>query len=411
MRWTLSFIVLFLFALVPACKRDDSTGGNVGPAPQISSVNPNIVNPGTTGVEGRIHGSNFGGLMSVNLGNGVAVEQFQRLNDSEIYIFFSVNRDAQPGPKTVVVATATGATSSDSVFSVGDNRLPEAKFTVVPFRGIKGTPFRFNASNSDDDGSIVSYKWNFGDGKTATGRQVSHSYNRDGAFSATLTVTDNKNATASSFRFIEVDASKSPIASFTVSPTSGDINTTFTFDGSASKDPDGKITNFFWNFGDGGSARGEQVQHNFARTGGFGVALVVTDNSGESGVFSRRVDIGGGGPGPGPGPGPNPGPGTVCTQPAGNQGFIFGSVVGVNGNSAIVQFPQGTNCSNSFYLCGDMRKANTSGRDEFFGIIKSMSDLGNGQMAVENDCPLNWPPQIGTQVFLYYKSCSVNSCP
>jgi hypothetical protein len=58
-----------------------------------------------------------------------------------------------------------------------------------------------------------------------------------------------------------------------------------------------------------------------------------------------------------------------------------------------------------------MRKAHTSGRDEFFGIIKSMTDLGGGLFEVYNDCPLNWPPQNGTRVFLYWKPCSNNSCP
>ena len=407
MRRTFFILTLLILTGIFGCRQDSGTGGNVGPAPKITSVNPTVVNPGTIGVEGRILGSNFDSLMSVSLGDGVIVEDFQRLSSSEIYIFFSVNRDTHPGPRTVIVATNAGAVSATSLFTVGDNRLPEALFSVSPFRGIKDTPFRFDASRSNDDGAVVSYKWKFGDGKQDTGKVVTHRYNRGGNFIATLTVTDNKNESVSTTRFIEVNASKAPLARFTVSPSSGSIDTVFSFDASGSSDPDGRIAFYFWNFGDGSSANGQFVQHKFKRSGGLAVALTVTDNSGESNVFSKRVDIGGGAPGPGP----NPGPGQVCTSGAGNRGLIYGAVVGVSGNSAIVQFPPDSTCANTFYNCGDMRKANTSGRDEFYGIIRSMTDLGNGQFSILNDCPINWPPAIGQQIFLIYKTCSNNFCP
>jgi hypothetical protein len=409
MRRTFFILTLLILSGIYGCRQDSGTGGNVGPAPRITGINPTVVNPGTIGVEGRIIGSNFESLMSVNMGDGVIVEDFQRLSNSEIYIFFSVARDTYPGPRTVVVATNTGAVSAPSLFNVGDNRLPEALFSVVPFRGIKDTPFRFDASKSNDDGGLVSYKWKFGDGKQDTGKVVTHRYSRGGNFIATLTITDNKNESVSSTRFIEVDASKAPIARFNVSPSSGSLDTVFSFDGSSSNDPDGRIAHYFWNFGDGSSGSGALVQHKFKRAGGLGVALTVTDNTGESNVTSKRVDISGGGPGPGPGP--NPGPGTTCTSGSGNRGLIFGSVVGVSGNSAIVQFPPGSTCANTFYNCGDMRKANTSGRDEFYGIIRSMTDLGNGQFSILNDCPINWPPAVGQQIFLIFKTCSNNFCP
>lgn len=411
MRRTFFIIALLFLSGIAGCRQDSGTGGNAGPAPRITGVSPNVVNPGTTGVEGRIIGSNFDSILSVSLGEGVFVEQFQRLSSSEIYIFISVDRNTHPGPRTVIVATSAGASNEEGLFAVGDNRLPEALFSVSPFRGIKDTPFRFDASKSTDDGGILNYKWKFGDGKQDSGKVVTHRYGKGGNFIASLTITDNKGATVSAERFIEVDASKSPVARFTVSPTSGGLDTLFRFDATASSDPDGRITDYFWNFGDGTSARGEQVQHKFQRSGGFGVALTVTDNTREFNVFSKRVDVGGGGGGPGPGPGPNPGPGTTCTNTAGNRGLIFGAVVGVSGNSAIVQFSPDSTCANTFYNCGDMRKANASGRDEFYGIVRSMTDLGNGQFSILNDCPINWPPAVGQQVFLIYKTCSNNFCP
>jgi chitodextrinase len=403
MRRILPIIAILLTAVL-GCKQDSGTGGNAGPAPAIAGISPNYLNPGSPGVEGRISGQNFDGLMSVSLGDGVGV-QFQRLSSTEIYVFITVNAAAFPGPRTVIVATTTGgATSAPNLFTVGDNRFPEARFSVSPFRGTKDEVFHFDASKSNDDGQLVDYKWKFGDGRSDHGKKVTHQFGRGGTFEVSLTVTDNRNAAGETSRFVDVDASIPPRPDFTVSPSSGTIDTVFSFDGSRSSDPDGKITHYFWNFGDGASASGQKVQHKFLRNGTFGVALIVTDNSRESNIAARRVDVGGGGPSP------SPGPGSACSLGAQNRGLIFGSVVGVNGNTAIVQFPPGTTCANSFYKCGDMRKANTSGLDEFFGIIRSMEDLGNNQFSILNDCPLNWPPVVGQQIFLIHKSCNNNFC-
>jgi len=42
-----------------------------------------------------------------------------------------------------------------------------------------------------DDKSIVSYEWNFGDGKNASGANVTHTYAANGTYTITLTVTDS----------------------------------------------------------------------------------------------------------------------------------------------------------------------------------------------------------------------------
>ena len=54
-----------------------------------------------------------------------------------------------------------------------------------------GQTVSFDGSSSTDDGTIISYDWDFGDGATATGVLVSHTYNATGTYTATLTVTDN----------------------------------------------------------------------------------------------------------------------------------------------------------------------------------------------------------------------------
>lgn len=50
----------------------------------------------------------------------------------------------------------------------------------------------FDASESVDEGVIISYNWDFGDGTNGTGLTSSHRYNREGVYQVKLNVTDNQ---------------------------------------------------------------------------------------------------------------------------------------------------------------------------------------------------------------------------
>lgn len=71
-----------------------------------------------------------------------------------------------------------------------------------------------------------------------------------------------------------------PTASFTYSCKG---TTTCVFDGSGSSDPDGSITSYAWDFGDGTTATGAKVSHTYPNAdASYVVTLVVTDNSGQT---------------------------------------------------------------------------------------------------------------------------------
>jgi PKD repeat protein len=75
---------------------------------------------------------------------------------------------------------------------------PVASFTYSPERPLVDHPITFNASASkDEDGQIVSYFWDFGDGANATNviPIATHSYNKAGTYTVSLTVTDNDGLT------------------------------------------------------------------------------------------------------------------------------------------------------------------------------------------------------------------------
>src|SRR5262249_10371258 len=101
---------------------------------------------------------------------------------------------------------------------------PTAAFTVNP------TPVNFNISSTFDASSsqagsgatqIVKYEWSFGDGATASGRSVNHTYS--GATQATttfnvmLTVTNDRGLSATTTQQVQVGPSPVPTGDFVFS--------------------------------------------------------------------------------------------------------------------------------------------------------------------------------------------------
>jgi PKD repeat protein len=52
-------------------------------------------------------------------------------------------------------------------------------------------------ASTDADGNALTYKWNFGDGNTAEGAKVSHTYKQNGAYKVVLVVNDGSNTPCS----------------------------------------------------------------------------------------------------------------------------------------------------------------------------------------------------------------------
>ncbi|MCB0914045.1 MAG: PKD domain-containing protein, partial [Propionibacteriaceae bacterium] len=116
------------------------------------------------------------------------------------------------------------------------------------------------AGSSDVDGTVVSAGWDFGDGAVATGTTASHTYADAGTYTVTLTVTDDRGASASTTRSVTVTAppaNVAPVAAFDVTTDA----LTVAVDGAASADPDGTVASFAWDFGDGDTATGSTASH------------------------------------------------------------------------------------------------------------------------------------------------------
>ena len=72
------------------------------------------------------------------------------------------------------------------------NTVPTAVITADRFGGIAPVTIDFDGSGSyDRDGRVMEWLWNFGDGATGTGEQISHEYASPGTYNVTLSVRDN----------------------------------------------------------------------------------------------------------------------------------------------------------------------------------------------------------------------------
>ncbi|WP_230741167.1 PKD domain-containing protein [Methanooceanicella nereidis] len=201
-------------------------------------------------------------------------------------------------------ATASKSGYYDSTTNVNitvKNNPPSAYFSLSPSSGQTPLEVTFDASGSTDiGGTITTYSWNFGDGKTGTGKTVKHTYNTSGTYYPSLTVTDNLGLSNSTSGQILVGATNQPpVATFSASAVSGSSPLTVTFDASDSVDNDGTITSYAWSFSDGGSATGKVVSHTFDGEGNYTAILTVTDNMGVYSTNETLIAVEGSGGAPG----------------------------------------------------------------------------------------------------------------
>ena len=170
---------------------------------------------------------------------------------------------------------------------------PVATFSVSADSGVSPLSVEFDASDAtDSDGTIVSYAWDFGDGTTASGVTVAHTYATIGTFTARLTVTDDDGLTGSHTHDILTtgdSGEQAPVATFSVSADSGEIPLIIDFDASGATDSDGTIVSYAWDFGDGTTASGVRAAHTYATIGTFTARLTVTDDDGLTDTRTRAI--------------------------------------------------------------------------------------------------------------------------
>ncbi len=168
---------------------------------------------------------------------------------------------------------------------------PTADFGYLPVSPTDSQSVTFNDTSIDLDGDIVSWLWDFGDGSTSTLQNPSYQYSDNGTYTVTLNVTDDDDATDGTSHQISV-SNVGPTADFTYSSANITVivNDPVQFT-DTSKDNDGTIVSWFWNFGDGTTSTGRHPTYSYIKKGTYAVSLTVTDNDGDSDTKTKYITV------------------------------------------------------------------------------------------------------------------------
>jgi len=194
---------------------------------------------------------------------------------------------------------------SDIWFFTTKQRPPENQKPVAnpggPYVTKLNQTVSFNGSQSiDPDGTIIFYRWNFGDGSSQIlDISPDHTYADPGVYTVTLTVVDddgrssmaNTTATIQGVIFIN-----NPPVATCIAPSTAIMGQEVSFDASLSNDTDGTIVGYRWDFNGDGTYDTDWVTTpvittTFSSTGSYVVTLEVIDNNDAVSPYSTTVSV------------------------------------------------------------------------------------------------------------------------
>ncbi len=182
----------------------------------------------------------------------------------------------------VVMLVPVFLAGCDLLQTLGINEPPVAVLDASVESGPAPLAVSFSGILSRDDGTIVDYRWDFGDphdSVAASGSAASHTYTLPGTYLAKLTITDNSGqVTVERVAIVVTEAP--PVATIGVTNDTPPAGDAVLFDAAASVAPTGSVSSYEWNFGDGTTATGVNASHVYTEPGYYVVTLTVTDSRG-----------------------------------------------------------------------------------------------------------------------------------
>jgi len=208
---------------------------------------------------------------------------------------------AEPGTYTVELTVTDDGGARDELSdevtvtpasTPPSNQAPRADFEI----DCRDLTCTFTDRSEDEDGSLESWEWDFGDGATSSQRNPSHSYGAPGQYDVVLTVADDDGAADARTRTAEPDTpppppppppepNDPPEAEFELDCQ--DLRCAFV---DRSRDEDGSVVSWEWDFGDGATSRERNPTHFYQASGRYQVLLVVTDDDGAADTRVRTAE-------------------------------------------------------------------------------------------------------------------------
>ncbi len=236
---------------------------------------------------------NFNGVGTASSGSSIIKYQWDFNNDktfdAEGQTTSYTYSKARTYTAKLKITDNYGEVATDTVQVTIETIPPIAAFTTNPSEPYTSDTITFTDTSTDQDGTITSWHWDFGDGATSNEKNPTHKYTEDETYNIKLTVTDNDDT----FNEKQIDLTVkniAPTAAFTYSPSKAYINTEVEFT-DTSTDQDGTITSWEWDFGDGYTSTNQNPVHKFESNDDFTVKLIITDNDDDSDEFTMSINV------------------------------------------------------------------------------------------------------------------------
>jgi len=196
----------------------------------------------------------------------------------------------------IILLVATGCTQP--------NEAPNAKI-LEPANNtrLNELTVTFKAESSDPENELKSTTWYFGDGNQEEGgNEITHTYREAGKYTVSYTVLDDQDQDDTSSINITINAAPSAAARASaevdgrelsnLKAIKGNVPMEVKFQGSASRDEDGEIASYQWDFGNGTSSDEADPIVTFEKVGNLEVVLTITDNEGASSQDRITLELG-----------------------------------------------------------------------------------------------------------------------
>ncbi len=178
------------------------------------------------------------------------------------------------------------------------NEALAAVFSADPQSGEAPLEVKFDATaSSDPDGVITNYEWDMdedGQYDDAKGDQVTHTFEKIGRYTVALRVTSTTGEFETAEKEIIVEEEIGPAAVIKINDDPGKymVGESYIFRGADSTSPDGDITRYEWDFGDGTKpANTATASHAFTKPGNYQVTLRVTDSKDNEGETTLNFKV------------------------------------------------------------------------------------------------------------------------
>lgn len=196
---------------------------------------------------------------------------------------------------TMAVNKGVTGTSSFKVVIIVLKK-PEPSFIYTPGQPVVDQPVSFDASGSiDQDGRIVRYQWDFGDGTFLTdptdSSYATHIYRFAGRYTVGLKVMDNNEQVVWTYDTISVVLPVAPVADFSLSPSTGLASNDHPLVVTVSDQSTGNPVTWTW-YIDDGVVSGSRTfgQYRFTNPGTHTVRLEVGNSHGRS-TAEKQVTV------------------------------------------------------------------------------------------------------------------------